>query len=185
MYEESVAVPLIVSGPGVPAGVVSTDPVSLVDAYPTILDALGVPLTDDERQLPGRSLWPIAAGHALHRAVFSEYHAVASTTASYMLRSGRFKLVFYVGYPPQLFDLAADPDECRDLAALTEYRPVVTAMERQLRDLLDPEATDARAKADQRALVSRHGGRDAVLAKGSFVNSPVPGETPTYRPGHD
>ena len=59
----------------------------------------------------------------------------------------------------------------------------MNALERQLRDLLDPEATDARAKADQRALVARHGGRDAVLAKGTFVNSPVPGETPTYHPG--
>ena len=44
MYEESVAVPLIVAGPGVPEGGVSADPVSLVDAYPTILEAVGVPL---------------------------------------------------------------------------------------------------------------------------------------------
>ena len=185
MYEESVAVPLIVAGPDVPQGGVSADPVSLVDAYPTILEAVGVPLAADDRQLPGHSLWPIAAGQALRRSVFSEYHAVASTTASYMLRSGRFKLVFYVGYPPQLFDLEADRDECRDLAALADYRPVVDALERELRALLDPEATDARAKADQRALVARHGGRDAVLAKGTFVNSPVPGETPTYHPGRD
>jgi choline-sulfatase len=185
MYEESVAVPLIVAGPDVPQGGVSADPVSLVDAYPTILEAAGLPLTDDDRNHPGRSWWSIAAGHPLHRAVLSEYHAVASTTASYMLRSGRFKLVFYVGYPPQLFDLAADPDECRDLAALAEYQPVVSNLERQLRARLDPEATDARAKADQRALVERHGGREAVLAKGTFVNSPVPGETPTYHPGGD
>jgi arylsulfatase A-like enzyme len=141
--------------------------------------------SDDDRQRPGRSLWPIAAGRALHRTVFSENHAVTSTTASYMLRSGRFKLVSYVGYPPQLFDLAADPDECRDLAGLADYRPVVNTLARELRDLLDPEATDARAKADQRALVARHGGRDAVLAIGTFVNSPVPGETPTDHPGRD
>ena len=42
LYEESAAVPLILAGPGVPAGQVSDDPVSLVDCHPTILEAVGV-----------------------------------------------------------------------------------------------------------------------------------------------
>ena len=42
LYEESVAVPLIVAGPDVtPAR--SEAPVSLLDLYPTVLDAVGVP----------------------------------------------------------------------------------------------------------------------------------------------
>ena len=31
--------------------------------------------------------------------------------------------------------------------------------------MLDTDATDARAKADQKALVERHGGPDAVMAR--------------------
>jgi hypothetical protein len=42
--------------------------------------------------------------------------------------------------------------------------------------MLDPEAVDARAKADQAAIIERHGGREAVLARGSFGATPPPGE---------
>jgi hypothetical protein len=33
-----------------------------------------------------------------------------------MLRKRRFKLIFYVGFPPELFDLKADPEELHDLS---------------------------------------------------------------------
>jgi hypothetical protein len=39
-----------------------------------------------------------------------------------MVRSGRFKLVYYHGLAPQLFDLAADPDELVDLAEEPGHR---------------------------------------------------------------
>jgi choline-sulfatase len=41
--------------------------------------------------------------------------------------------------------------------------------------MLDPVATDARAKADQAALVDRHGGREAALRLGPEGATPVPG----------
>ena len=46
MYEESAGVPFIMAGPDIPAGNVSTDNVTLVDSYQTIMDSVGVPLTD-------------------------------------------------------------------------------------------------------------------------------------------
>ena len=51
--------------------------------------------------------------------------------------------------------------------------------EAQLRGLLDPEAVNARAKASQAARVAQYGGRDAVIARGFFQNSPAPGENPS------
>ena len=42
---------------------------------------------------------------------------------------------------------------------------------------------DARARADQQALIERHGGREKVLARGAFTNSPVPGEEPKFHSG--
>lgn len=183
MYEESAGIPLIMAGPDVPQGEVREDVVSLVDCYQTILECAGVPQTEDENDLPGTSLWPIAQGAACERVAFSEYHAVGSSGGWYMLRDGRFKYVHYVGAPSQLFDLDADPLEVNDLSASPEYQEVLKNCERKLREIVDPESVDARAKADQLALVEKHGGREAVLARGTFTNSPVPGEILIFRSG--
>ncbi len=44
-----------------------------------------------------------------------------------------------------------------------------------LRSICDPEAVDARAKADQRAKAEFWGGREAVAADGLLVYTPPPG----------
>jgi choline-sulfatase len=180
MYEESVAVPLIMAGADVPRGETCDDLVTLVDSYPTILEAVGEPLTNEEQGLPGDSLWSIAAGGTLDRHAFSEYHAVGSRGASYMLRRGRYKYIHYVKAPDQLFDLESDPQELSDLAGNPELVEVNASLERELRGILDPLEVDRLAKQDQQELIDRHGGRDAILRRGTFVNSPVPGETPTF-----
>jgi choline-sulfatase len=53
-------------------------------------------------------------------------------------------------------------------------------MESALRGMIDPEAIDAQAKSDQKATVELNGGREKVVAKGMFGNTPAPGETPEY-----
>ncbi|MCB0091343.1 MAG: hypothetical protein KDE54_25800, partial [Caldilineaceae bacterium] len=68
-----------------------------------------------------------------------------------------------------------------DLAASPEHVDTRARFDAELRKLLDPEATDARAKADQHAKVERFGGEDAVLRRGFFVNSPTPGEDPGFQ----
>ena len=134
-----------------------------------------------EKALPGASLWDIAnADDDASRAVFCEYHAVAATTGAFMIRKGRFKYVHYVGFPAQLFDLEADPLERDDLAADQGHASVVADLAAELHKVCDPEEVDRRAKTDQAALVDRHGGRDAVLAKGSFSGTPAPGEKAVY-----
>jgi choline-sulfatase len=180
MYDESAAVPLIVSGPDVPAGRTVGTPASLVDLFPTVLEAVGVGIDDEQRGLPGRSLWAAAREEERERTVFSEYHAVGARDGIFMVRDRRHKYVHYVHDPPQLFDLERDPEERHDLADAREHRGALLALEAALRAVLDPEATDARAKADQRAKVEAFGGRDAVIARGTFDNSPVPGEEPSF-----
>lgn len=182
MYEESAGVPLILTGPGVAPGAVVDDPVSLVDCYDTITDCVGL-ASIGASDRPGESLWPLSRGGARDGYAFSEYHAVGAPSAFYMLRDRRHKYVHYVDAPPQLFDLTADPYELNDIAAEPARAEVLARMEIALRRVLDPEATDARAKGDQRRLVERHGGQAAVLARGTFTNSPAPGEAPTYHRG--
>ena len=180
LYDESAAVPLILAGPEVPAGRTVSTPVSLVDCYPTVVAAAGGSPAPPE--LPGADLWQLAAGPPRERTVFSEYHAVGAAAAHYLLRDARYKYLHYVGGPPQLFDLQEDPEERNDLAAAGDARApaLLRRFEGELRALLDPEAVDRRAKAEQAARVAACGGREAVLARGTFTNSPTPDEAPTW-----
>ncbi|MGH7102099.1 MAG: sulfatase-like hydrolase/transferase [Acetobacteraceae bacterium] len=179
MYEEAAGVPLIMAGPEVPANFVCREPVSLVDCYPTILECVGASCPDD-RDLPGRPLDTVLRGHAPARAVLSEYHAAGSPTAAFMIRKGPFKYVHYVGMRPELFDLAADPAERRDLGSDPGYRGVIADCERTLRAILDPEATDAMARRDQEARIEAEGGREAIMKRGTFGFSPAPGTVPVF-----
>ncbi|HEY6432194.1 MAG TPA: sulfatase-like hydrolase/transferase [Acetobacteraceae bacterium] len=179
MYEDSAGVPLIMAGPQIPAGVVLREPVSLVDAFPTILDCAGVPTDPADADLPGTSWFKVVSGTRPHR-VFSEYHAVGAATGAFMIRKGAFKYVHYVGMPPQLFDLEADPWERRDLGTDPGYAGLVADCETELRRIADPAAVDRLAHADQAARIAEFGGREAVIARGSFGYSPVPGTEPAY-----
>lgn len=172
MYEESVGVPLILAGPDIPAGQVVEAPASHVDFHPTILDAAGLP---HDPALPGVSLFELVNAAAPDRPILAEYHGMGSRTAAYMLRHGRYKYVRYQLYRPQLFDLAADPEEVRDLAGDPAYAPVLAELEARLREQLDPEAVDSAAKQRQAEQLARHGGREAVIARGDLGFSPPPG----------
>ena len=181
MYEESAAIPLIMAGPDVPAGRVVETPVSLVDIAPTALEGVGAAADAGAQDLPGESLWGLATRADEERTVFSEYHALGTAHATYLLRDRRYKYVHYVGAPAQLFDLGEDPQELRNLAGLPEYGALLAEREGRLRALLDPEAVDARARAEQRAKVAAYGGEAAVRARGAFTNSPAPGEEAVFR----
>jgi len=77
--------------------------------------------------------------------------------------------------PAQLFDLAADPHEAHDLAQAPGSRETVKRLEATLRTICDPEAVDARAKADQRAMVERLGGKARVKSESQILFTPPPG----------
>lgn len=180
MYEEAAGVPLIMAGPDVPKGVVCTQPASLVDAFPTIIDCVGLASQPADVGLPGANLLDVVAGTAAPRTVMSEYHAAGSAASAFMIRHGSFKYIHYVGMPPQLFDLEADPYETKDLGQDPAFSGVADTCWARLRRVVNPEAVDVQARADQAARVKALGGREAILAMGSFGHSPVPGTKPVY-----
>src|SRR5260370_371729 len=114
------------------------------------------------------------------RTILCQYHGGGAGTGAFMIRKGSFKYVHYAGMPPQLFDLGADPQEARDLAPDPGYRGLLAQCEAELRRVVDPDAADALAKADQRARIAAFGGRDAILSRGSFGYSPTPGTKAIY-----
>jgi choline-sulfatase len=180
MYEESAGIPLILAGADVPVGNVCDTPVSLVDGFPTFIQALGAKPDAADATLPGHSLLDIAQGYVPRRTLLSEYHAAGAMTGSYMIRHGQYKYIHYVGLPPMLFDLARDPNERNDIGRDPAYEALVRECERQLRAVVDPEAADAAARADQRAHIEKHGGVEAILKRGTFRYSPPPGVKASY-----
>ncbi len=173
MYEASAGVPMILAGPGVPRGRKVGTATSLLDIAATSCEVMGL---EEPRALPGRSLRRIAAaGDDPDRTILSEYHDGGSTTGTFMLRWDRWKYVYYVGMTPQLFDLAADPDELTDLAETPGASGILAEGERRLRTICDPEEVNARCFADQRRRIAALGGEDACRAAPVFNHTPAPG----------
>jgi choline-sulfatase len=170
LYGECTQVPLVIAGPDVPAGTTCDTPVNLIDLAPTFLSAFG--LTE---ALPGRSLFEIACEPAdLSRASFSEYHAVGAPSGAFMLRRGRWKYHEYIGFPSELFDLGSDRGEMVNKADDPSCADIVATLRSELRRIVDPAAADRQAKADQRRLVERFGGREAAFRLGTKGATPAP-----------
>lgn len=181
MYEDSVGVPLVLAGPEIPSGIAVDTPVSLLDLYPFIMDCAGARDTETLTPAhPGGDLALILAHQDRNRAVLSEYHGMGSKTAAFMIRKGRHKLVYYVAYPPQLFDLEEDPDELNDLAGDENARPILDELAAELRKICDPDALDRAAKASQAALLEKSGGPGKVIARGDLGFSVPPGVAPQF-----
>jgi arylsulfatase A-like enzyme len=70
------------------------------------------------------------------------FTGTSSNTTMFMLRRGDWKYVAYPGYAPQLFDLANDPDEIRNLAS--SRGDLAESMDRELRGIVDYEEVHER-----------------------------------------
>lgn len=176
LYQESAGIPLIVAGPDVPAGSVCETATSLVDGFATICHLTGASQTDDLERT-SRSWVDLANADVDDgRAVLSEYHAMGSPSAGFLVRRGDWKLHFFPwGYPSELFDLRHDPDELVDLGRDFGHLSIRDELEAVLRGFCDPEEVDLRAKAAKDALVARFGGPVAAMNFGTAAETPTPG----------
>jgi len=116
MYEELVRVPLVISWPGKIRPARSDALVSLIDLIPTLCDLAGVPAPND---VDGLSLRPVLEQRAdkVRDSVFGEYYGKQAWRVPIrMVRTARWKYVRYLNYGEELYDLAADPGELRNLA---------------------------------------------------------------------
>ncbi len=169
LYQESVSVPLIMAGPDVPVGTCAT-PVDLLDVAATVPAHFGLPF-----QCEGEPLGTIAKrDEDVDRVILSQYHAVGAVSAAFMLRKGRWKLNHYVGFEPELFDLTDDPEELRNLAVNPACSDVLTRLMDELCKMIDPEAVNAQAFADQSDMIEAYGGLEAALKLGAPGATPPP-----------
>jgi arylsulfatase A-like enzyme len=153
-YDDTLRVPLLLRGPGVPAGRRVKESVSLIDLAPTVLDLLGLlPV----QAMEGTSLRPFLVGTAERREAFAQTY-YGEGLAAYQL--GTLKYVFK---PPRaagarpasdppfpdagqewLFDLAADPGETTSV--LGERGDVARTMRERLQEWLRAQEERGRGR---------------------------------------
>ena len=148
-FEPACRIPLIVHAPGRFASRRVAEAVSLVDLLPTLAEIAGDGRPPDyAAPLDGESLLGQLSGSGGRDMVAGEYLAEGALAPIVMLRRGRHKFVHSAADPDQLYDLVADPDECRNLAAAEPA--LVAGFMAEVARRWDLAALDADVRASQR-----------------------------------
>ncbi len=122
-FEETHRIGMIVRDPRCARnGEVATEWASLLDIYPTILDIAGG--SYDPERIHGRSLVPVLEGRVAdwRDEVFVEFWGVNGlSTTMVTCRAGDLKYGWNAGSWDELYDLAADPYETRNVISEPAY----------------------------------------------------------------
>jgi choline-sulfatase len=180
-YQSTLAVPLMLRGPGVVPGTRLRPLVGLVDVAPTLLDLVGVPAMGRQS---GRSFAAAARGGAAPAPapLYAESLVPLLHFGWSDLRVVRDERWKYVQAPrPELYDLERDPFERQDLAAAQPER--VRALRTHLQGLLAAEKSRASAARDPAVspeLLEKLGALGYV-GGGGAADTPTPGADPKDR----
>ncbi len=131
VYEHSVHVPLIFSGPGIPAGERRDAFCYLYDIYPTLCELSGLPVPES---VQGMSLVPAIenSGYKTRESMFYAYKNYQRA-----VRTDRWKMILYNvkgRKTTQLFDLVNDPWETKNLADNPEYADYIRELTVVMKD---------------------------------------------------
>jgi len=149
MYDLSIRVPLVVYDPRAPRGsrgLVKRDMVLNIDLGPTLMDLAGIAIPP---QVQGRSLRPLLGRTTpvWRSEIFcEELWDHPEIPRSECVRTERWKYIQYPAHPEyvELFDLANDPDEKRNLAGDPGHARVLAKLRehsaRTIKVLLDDRA---------------------------------------------
>ncbi|MEP3279933.1 MAG: sulfatase-like hydrolase/transferase [Stappiaceae bacterium] len=137
MYDESAKVPLIIRGTAFEPGKQDRRIVSLFDLSATML-SLG-----DASPLPGHNGQDLRRQETWPDEVISSYYGglmniKLADLRHRMIRKSQYKLMWFDGYRPQLFDLDKDPQELTDLSGDTDHLDILSDLSEQLLRGWDP-----------------------------------------------
>jgi N-acetylglucosamine-6-sulfatase len=136
LYEESVRVPLVMRGPGIPRHWRDPRPVANIDVVPTIVDATGATA---RRKPDGRSLFPLLADRSAWwgRDILLENGNGANNVPPYRgIRTTRFVYAEHLTTgETELYDLERDPYELSNLVDDARYDPVRRDLASRLKTL--------------------------------------------------
>ena len=129
LYDHSIRVPLIITGPGIPEGRKTDALCYLFDLFPTLCDLIGLPIPET---VEGQNLTPVIMGEKqeVRDSLFFAYKS-----AQRAVRDDRYKLIEYTiegRRATQFFDLADDPWEIDDLSADPNYSNHLTRLREEM-----------------------------------------------------
>jgi N-acetylglucosamine-6-sulfatase len=104
IYEESIRVPLLMRGPGIPQGVTIPDLVINADLAPTLVDLAN---TDPGRAMDGRSLIPVANNPGIEQG----RRLLIEEPSFKAIRTERYMYAEHSSGGKELYDLREDPYE--------------------------------------------------------------------------
>ena len=148
LYENAAHVPLVMAGPGIPAGKVVDTPVAHVDLVATLLAWAGSETKDNLR---GHSLVPLMDDEpeAHPGWAFSESHSEGNVTGSFMIRKGEWKYIHFTWYEDLLFNLSEDPGEFVNRVGDPSAQDILAELRRILDSQVDTEQVTKDAFAAQ------------------------------------
>ena len=157
-YEESIHVPLVMRGPGIPVGRVDRRLVMNADVPATILHATGVPAG---RAQDGRSLIELSAdpGREWGRDILIENGNGANGIPKYRgIRTYRFMYVEHRSTGErELYDLAEDPFQLGSRDGFARYRVIQHELRRRLHALERCAGSSCRAHPHLKLLLRSRG----------------------------
>jgi len=130
MYEHSMRVPFLISGPGIPQGKVIDTPIYYQDLVPTTLELASAPVPDF---IQFKSLLPLIKNPNAQPS--SHYPAIygAYLKLQRMVVKDQWKLIYYPKVPVYLlFDLKNDPHELYNLAEDPNHKKRLEMMQAEL-----------------------------------------------------
>ena len=147
-WEESVRIPLIVSGPGIAKGLECSSPVSLIDIYPTCMDYGSVQASYgldgfSLRELledPDAGVW---AGPSISVAVSGSKIPVQINQPArardqhFSLRSEHFRYIRCRNGEEEFYDHRVDPNEWTNQINNPNYRVEIHGFQNELSNILD------------------------------------------------
>jgi N-acetylglucosamine-6-sulfatase len=128
IYEESIRVPLLMRGPGVPRGVTVSDLVINADLAPTIVDVANA---SPGLVMDGRSLIPVANQPGIEQG----RELLIEEPSFRAIRTERYVYAEHISFEHELYDLNADPFELESRHGDPDYAAVQAELAARLHEL--------------------------------------------------